>query len=196
MYGEPDEEKAAEDRLERLAQTTLTSANATLLHRDTFRVNWADTVLKNKFYRGVKPKVKDELIKKDRHAFTLDEYINKAIIIDNRIFERSMEDKGVYRNPQVPKTINTPKKCHPNSTSYGTDSRPMDIGAAQHSQTPQGRYGSKRKDKSKVTCFNCDRLGHYAREYRSPKNFKPVQFADTDRVVRMIHREDDDPFTG
>ncbi|KAK4459296.1 hypothetical protein QBC42DRAFT_183731, partial [Cladorrhinum samala] len=55
--------------------------------------------LKNKFYRGLKPRVKDKLIKEDRHALSLNEYINKAIIINNRIFKRIMEDKGVYRNP-------------------------------------------------------------------------------------------------
>ncbi|KAK4456350.1 hypothetical protein QBC42DRAFT_191265, partial [Cladorrhinum samala] len=55
--------------------------------------------LKNKFYRGLKSRVKDKLIKEDRYALFLDKYINKAIIINNCIFERIIEDKGVYRNP-------------------------------------------------------------------------------------------------
>jgi Retrotransposon gag protein/Zinc knuckle len=199
MYGEPDEEKAAEDRLERLVQTTSASAYATLFRRDAFRVNWGDAGLKNKFYRGLKPKVKDELIKEDRHKMTLDEYINMAITIDNRIFERTMEDKGVYREPRFPKA-NTPKKYQHKSTQWGHHPGPMDIGAAQQGNQ-QRKYGDKPKDKSKVKCFNCDRLGHYARECRAQKKFKPVpehkavHFADTDHTVRMAWQVSDDEET-
>ena len=115
IYGELNEEKAAEDRLERLTQTASASAYSTLFRRDAFRVNWGEAALKNKFYRGLKPKVKDKLIKEDRYSITLDKYINIAIIIDNRIFERTMEDKGVYKEARFPKA-NTPKKYQGKST--------------------------------------------------------------------------------
>ncbi|KAK4456522.1 hypothetical protein QBC42DRAFT_190812, partial [Cladorrhinum samala] len=71
----------------------------TLFRRDVFRVNWTNIILKNKFYRGLKPRIKDKLIKEDRYTLSLNKYINKAIIINNYIFKRIMEDKGIYYNP-------------------------------------------------------------------------------------------------
>jgi hypothetical protein len=75
----------------------------------------------------------------------------------------------------------------------------MDIGAAQTNGKTAGRWNDKpRKDKSSIKCFNCDKLGHYARECRSPKKegWKPVpeqkhvRSAATDRFVRMANSED------
>jgi hypothetical protein len=40
-------------------------------------------VLKNRFYYGLKPKVKDDLIRMQRDSYTFEEYINTAVIIDN-----------------------------------------------------------------------------------------------------------------
>ena len=90
-------------------QIASASAYLTLFRRDVFRVNWGEVALKNKFYRGLKPKVKDKFIKEDRYSITLNKYINIAIIIDNRIFKRIIEDKGVYKGARFPKA-NTPKK--------------------------------------------------------------------------------------
>ena len=70
-----------------------------MFRRDVFRVNWTNIILKNKFYRGLKPRIKDKLIKEDRYTLSLNKYINKAIIINNYIFKRIMEDKGIYYNP-------------------------------------------------------------------------------------------------
>ncbi|KAK4456523.1 hypothetical protein QBC42DRAFT_190809, partial [Cladorrhinum samala] len=51
------------------------------------------------FYKGLKPRVKDKLIKENQYTLTLNAYINKAIIINNRIFEKIIKNKEVYRNP-------------------------------------------------------------------------------------------------
>ena len=45
-------------------------------------------MLKRRFYDRLKDDVKDELIKIDRDTKTLNAYINNAITIDNRQFER------------------------------------------------------------------------------------------------------------
>jgi hypothetical protein len=97
MYGEHDEVRAAEDRLELLFQTGSAAAYAAAFKRDSFRVHWGDDALKNRFYCGLKPKVKDELIRMKRDLHTFEEYINEAVIIDDRLYERMQEDKGKHR---------------------------------------------------------------------------------------------------
>jgi hypothetical protein len=195
MYGERDEEKAAEDRLNRLTQTSSVSALLSAFNRDRFRVNWDESALKDQFYRKLKPTVKDELCKMDRYSMTFDTYAAEAVKIDNRLYEREMEDKGRYYT-KGPKP-NQGKKVQHKSTSYGHHPGPMDIGAAQYGKTPQ--YTDKPKDKSKIKCFNCDKMGHYQRECRSPKKFQPVpeaksiRVAETDRIVRMSEIMDEDP---
>jgi hypothetical protein len=75
----------------------VTRGHVTLLSTSSTGVSRIrDVGLKNKFYRGFKPKVKDKFMKEDRYKITFNEYINIAIIINNRIFERVIEDKGVY----------------------------------------------------------------------------------------------------
>ena len=45
------------------------------------------------FYKGLKDKVKDELVKEDRPDDFLD-YIAIAVQIDNRLYERYIEKRG------------------------------------------------------------------------------------------------------
>jgi hypothetical protein len=197
IFGEPDEIRAAEERIERLRQTTSAAVYASALRQESFRVNWGEDALKNKFYRGLKEEVKDELVNVDRHDMSLDDYMKEAITIDNRLYERTQEKRGRYQ--QSPRHANDKKKRHSPSTASGTHPGPMDIGAAQTNGKTAGRWNDKpRNDKSSIKCFNCDKLGHYARECRSPKKegWKPVpeqkhvRSAATDRFVRMANSED------
>ncbi|EAQ84694.1 hypothetical protein CHGG_08708 [Chaetomium globosum CBS 148.51] len=125
--------------------------------------------LKRRFYDGLKDDVKDELIKEERDALTLDAYMARAIAIDNRQYERRQERTG-KKDAVYPKA-NDKKKRQPQSTSHGTHSGPMDIGAAQAQWA--GRKGGA-KDKSGITCYNCDKKGHVKRNCHSKKEWRPV----------------------
>ena len=120
------------------------------------------------FYNGLKERVKDELYKEDRPE-SIDAYMDKAIRIDDRQFQREQEKKG-RTSAFVPlrssnNSNNTKKKrtwgTHISGTTH---SGPMEIDAAQ---TSQGK-----RDLLQVTCFNCGKKGHMKRDCRAPKQLK------------------------
>ena len=52
--------------------------------------------MKNQFYKGFANYIKNKLVKEDRYIITFNKLVNKAIIIDNCIYEKRMEKKRRY----------------------------------------------------------------------------------------------------
>uniref|UniRef100_L7J7S3 CCHC-type domain-containing protein n=1 Tax=Pyricularia oryzae (strain P131) TaxID=1143193 RepID=L7J7S3_PYRO1 len=117
-----------------------------------------------RFYQRLKDEIKNELIKEERPQL-LSEYVELAVKIDNRIYERKLEKKegrGAWTpRPQAANTgrrrWETPQapRAPRQSTSYGHHSGPMDLSATQHKKP----Y----KDPKSGKCFKCDKAGHIAR---------------------------------
>jgi len=168
LFQDPDEERQAERQLANCQQRSSAAAYATEFRRISARIKATDQTKIFMFYRGLKNEVKDELSKIIDQPSEFLQYVELAIKIDNRLYERRLEKKGSTsgqfqrNNTYKP---NTGKKYNKPSTQWGQHAGPMELDATQ------------RKDKKDIECFNCGKKGHFKRECRGKKkdqNWKSV----------------------
>ncbi|KAK6218056.1 reverse transcriptase domain protein [Colletotrichum tabaci] len=198
LFQDPDEKRQAERDLSNLRQTKSATHYAAEFRRICARLDYTDDTRIFMFYQGLKEEVKDELAKIDRPDDFL-QYVEKAIQIDTRLYERRRE-KGENRRPQA----NTSKRYNPGprqqnnynsnwrnnqqrnsgpSTAYGHHAGPMDVSVA-HKNKPTTR----RNPKSGV-CFNCEKPGHIARDCRQPKRLQNRPLPEDTKKANIARKE-------
>ncbi|TID00080.1 Retrovirus-related Pol polyprotein from transposon opus [Colletotrichum higginsianum] len=198
LFQDPDEKRQAERDLSNLRQTKSATHYAAEFRRICARLDYTDDTRIFMFYQGLKEEVKDELAKIDRPDDFL-QYVEKAIQIDTRLYERRRE-KGENRRPQA----NTSKRYTPGprqqnnynsnwrnnqqrnsgpSTAYGYHAGPMDVSVA-HKNKP-----TTRRDPRSGVCFNCEKPGHIARDCRQPKRLQNRPLPEDTKKANIAKKE-------
>ncbi|GKU11219.1 unnamed protein product [Fusarium langsethiae] len=176
-FGTINEKGHAERKIKAIRQTRSASELGAEFLQLASKLPWDQDVLMSLFFDALKESVQAELYKEDRPK-TLVEYINMAVRIDDYQFTWRTRNSR-YNNKRQdtrPRYDANQGRRRENNTSYGTASGPMVIGAVK-------------RDKSKVTCWNCGKKGHFDAECKNPvktnQKYKPVPEGRNNRATKQ-----------
>jgi hypothetical protein len=192
-FGIMDEKREAEAKIRQLTQKGSAAAYLAEYRYQCAKLDWNEAANMAQVYHGLKSEVKDAMVNIQDKPTTLNDLAALVVDIDNRQYERRKEKQanrqGSTYNPSWTRNQHQGNRNHANqgrprntNTSYGTEAGPMVIGAVK-------------RDKSKITCWNCGKKGHFDAECKNPvktnQKYKPVPEGRNNRATKQT--EDSEP---
>jgi len=150
IFGEVDREAQAEREISALKQTGSAANYTSKFQQIVQHLHWNASAQCFYYYQGLKDAIKDE-IAKDGRPTNLAELIEKAVRIDNRLYDRKKE-KG-YQRTTFPSATHT--------TSALPDPEPMDLSATVSSKA-RGPLTASEKEHRRTNnlCLYCGASDH------------------------------------
>jgi hypothetical protein len=158
-FFDPDEQRAAKQKITTLVQTTTTAAYATEFRTLLMSLDWNDATLRAQFYKGLHWHVKQQLAQKEDQPRDLEALIAAAIRIDNVRCELE-----ISRPPREnrPKSAATTTISRPTST--GTPC--VDLERLKNDPNYVSEAERQRRRDEKL-CIKCGKAGHRFAECRT-----------------------------
>jgi hypothetical protein len=184
VYGDSDELATAERSLTRLRQTTSCSQYVSEFVQIASYLSWDDKALSFAFYKGLKDSVKDELARVERIT-SLPALMETATKIDNRLYERRLEKKGLTLRSL---TAAAEQSSTDSKANYGP--QPMELDAIITSTSHQKFGGplsaSDREYRKKHNlCLYCGLRGHRVQQCSRKPPDRRTTFAATKTQIKQ-----------
>jgi hypothetical protein len=164
IFGVSDATETAVRKIQDLRQVKSAAQYAATFQQIGARTNWDDNALMAMFRKGLKDGVKDELMRYGGDVTTLDELVQAAIGLDDKLYNRAMEKRRRFPEPRKGYYGGTFGKKQPRTSQY---SDPMELDTLEKGR--KGKQGRKQEGakKKNFSCYACGKPGHMARDCRS-----------------------------
>ncbi|CCO35455.1 hypothetical protein RSOLAG1IB_12278 [Rhizoctonia solani AG-1 IB] len=159
-FFDPDEQRAAEQKITNLVQTTTTAAYATEFRTLLMLLDWNDAALCAQFYKGLHWHVKQQLAQKEDQPRNLESLIAATVRIDN--VRRELEiSRPPRKNRSKPAATTTATTSRTNPGTPCVDSERLKSDPNYVSEAERQR----RRDEK--LCIKCGKAGHQFAECRT-----------------------------
>jgi hypothetical protein len=158
-FFDPDKQRAAEQKITSLTQTTTTAAYATEFRTLLMSLDWNNAALQAQFYKGLHWHVKQQLAQKEDQPRDPEALIAAAICIDN--VQRELEISRPPRENRTKPTATTSTTRSANTSTPFVDSDRLKADPNYVSEAERQR----RRDKK--LCIKCGKAGHRFAECRT-----------------------------
>jgi hypothetical protein len=161
-FADSDMASAAEAKIRTLRQGRSPAvAYASKFKQTAADLSWNDVAFISQFKSGLSEDVKDMLVYQDPLPTTLEDFINLAIRLDNRIYERSRDTRAKEDrlNPSFQKTSNYNPGASANP-SASSGPMAMDIDLVRTRREPLSPEERARRFDNQL-CMFCGAAGHF-----------------------------------
>ena len=173
IYGLSNDQQVATRHVQHIIQKGSASQYTAKFKEYAAKTGWDDAALRSMYYRGLKDKVKDGLMHYGAATDTIEQLAKAAIEVDDKIYEREMEKRHTGQ-------IRGRSGYASNGWTGGQQRRDpdaMELDATQgrprkgqgKGKGAKGKGQAQGKKREGLKCYNCQRIGHYARDCRSGK---------------------------